>query len=173
MPSTKRLNPMEIITEVQSLRGEIEQRMSRIFELSEVLYGSVRHGQFRQERERIEADLHLLETRLAQATRREEPNEILRQLQLAVDGARYQLDLHDEAVPVYTMFANAWKRFSGTMYQGLRRTASIDRLIGQVQEKQGVTPGTPAQPTTDQAPQLPDGGVNDLVELYGEETVNE
>lgn len=171
MPS-KRLNPMEAISEVQHLRGEIEQRMARIFELSETLYSSVRHGHFRQERARIEADLHLLEARLHQATRREEPHETLRQLQQAVDGARYQLDLHDEVVPVYTAFANSWKRFAGTMYQGLRRASAIDRIVAQVQEKQGVRPTSPIELPVPTPAYVPEGGVEELVELYGEEVTH-
>jgi hypothetical protein len=172
MPSTKRLNPMEIIAEVQDLRGEIEHRAARIFELSDILYTSVRHGHFRQERERLQADIQLLDSRLSRATSHEEPHETLRQIQAALDGAQYQLALHEGAVPVYTMFANAWKRFAGSMHAGIRRTASIDRLVAQLQQRQGVTEA--AQGGTRQSPPTPtpEGSVEELVELYGEAVTN-
>ncbi len=172
MPNPKRLDPIEIVTEVQQLGGEIEARLSRIFELSDTLYSSVRHGHFRQERERLENDLRLVRARFDRATARGESPDLLRQLQTASEQLERQLDAHGEIVPVYTMFANSWKRFAGSMHQGLRRTASVDRLVQQVQRKHGVTEVVEARPQPSPAPFARGAGVEDLVELYGEETVN-
>jgi hypothetical protein len=174
-------DPAEIIAEVRSLRGEVELRIMRILELSDVMYTSVRRGDFRQERERIESDIRLLEARLDRAMRQEEPQdpearrrflEGRQQLQSAIDGATLKLAQHLEVVPVYTAFSNTWKRFAGTMYQGLRRTASVDRLVAQVQQKHGLTQASTPETQASPPPQAPDEGVNELIELYGEETVN-
>jgi uncharacterized membrane protein YccC len=172
MPNPKRLDPKEIIAEVQQLGGEIEQRLSRIYELSDTLYSSVRHGHFRQERERLDQDLRLVRDRLERAARREESPELIAQLTNTVREIERQLDAHGEIVPVYTMFANAWKRLAGTMHQGLRRTASVDRVVHQVQRKHGVSEITEVRQQPPSPPPTQGMGVEDLVELYGEETVN-
>src|SRR5271163_440259 len=119
----KHLEPVATIEEVRRLRGEIEQRVARVFELSDTLYNSVRRGNFRLERNRIEADIQLLQTRLDRAVRHNEAPEARQQLQSAIDGAEHRLKEHEEIVPVYLAFANSWKRFAGAMHQGLRRTA--------------------------------------------------
>lgn len=172
MPNTRRMDPKEIIAEVQQLGGDVERQLSRIFELSDALYASVRHGHFRQERERLEGDLRLLRDRFDRATARVEAPETLRPLQAAIDGLVHQLEVHTEVVPVYTMFANSWKRFAGSMHAGLRRASNINRLVVQVQQKHGLTNqpqrATPPSPTASAT----SSGVDDLVELYGEETVN-
>ena len=172
MPNVKRLDPKEMIAEVQQLGDEIEQRLSRVFELSDALYSSVRHGQFRQERERLETDLRLLQARLDRVTQRGgEAPEFLSQLQAAIREIERQLDVHRDVVPIYTMFANAWKRLAGSMHQGLRRTASVNRVLEQIQQKHGLTQETHA-PAASPPPTQAGTGVDELVELYGEETVN-
>jgi hypothetical protein len=160
MPS-RRIEPQEIIAEVQQLGAEIEQRLSRVFELSETLYNSVRRGPFRQEKERLTADLQLIQTRLS---RGHEPPERVQQLD--------KLDAHEEIVPIYVMYANAWKRLAGSMHQGLRRTASVERLVSQIQRKHGVDEQATARPEPAAAPAQGTGSVEELIELYGEETVN-
>jgi hypothetical protein len=172
MPSLRRTDPKEIIAEVQELSGDVERNLARIFELSDTLYASVRHGYFRQERERLETDLRLLEVRLDQATYRGEAPDTLRSLQSAVDGINHQLETHKEIVPVYTMFANAWKRFAGSMHNGLRRASSVNRLVIQVHNKHGLAQHTAPVTPTPQPPQTNGASVDDLVELYGEETLN-
>lgn len=172
MPNAKRMDPREIVAEVQQLGGEIEQRLSRIFELSDTLYNSVRHGHFRQERERLETDLRLVRARFDRALQNNESPELLRQLQATVEVIERQLEAHREIVPVYTMFSNSWKRFAGSMHQGLRRNASIDRVVQQVQRKHGVDEVVTSRPQPPVPPANRNSGVEDLVELYGEETVN-
>ncbi len=172
MPNAKRLDPREIIAEIQHLGGEVEQRVARIYELSETLYGSIRHGHFRHERDRLEQDLRLVHARLDRAIQREEPHEQIRQLQEAERAIERQLDAHGDIVPVYTLFANSWKRFAGTIHQGLRRAASVDRVVVQVQQKHGVSEIVEAASQPAPAPAQPGMGVEELVELYGEETVN-
>lgn len=172
MPSLRRTDPKEIVAEIQQLGGEVERNLTRMFELSDTLYASVRHGHFRQERERLETDLRLLENRLDQAIHRGEAPDTIRSLQSAVDGINHQFEAHKEIVPVYTMFANAWKRFAGSMHNGLRRASSVNRLVVQVHNKHGLTQH-PAQVTsTSPAHEVPGASVDELVELYGEETVN-
>jgi hypothetical protein len=173
MPNAKRLDPTEIIAEVQTLSSEIDQRLSRLLELSDTLYNSVRHGHFRQERERLEADRRLLAARLDRAMQRQEPHDTLRQLQGALDGIDAQLAAHHDVVPVYTLFANSWKRFAGSMHQGMRRAASVNRIVRQVQEKHGVEHEAQARREAQPATTSPDVSIDELVELYGEETVNE
>jgi hypothetical protein len=165
------MDPRDIITEIQQLGGEIEVRLARIFELSESLYSSVRHGHFRQQRERLEIDHRLVGDRLDRATRNNERPEMLRTLQATLDVIERQLEAHNEIVPVYTMFANGWKRFAGSINSGLRRTVSIGRVVQQVQQKHGVSDAAeaPARPPT--TPQADQTSVNELIELYGEETV--
>ena len=172
MPNLRTMDPMAIIAEIQELGGEIEVRLSRIFELSDTLYSSVRHGHFRQQRERLETDLRLVTARLERAMTQGEAPAALQQIQGAVDNLEHQLEGHHEIIPVYTMFANSWKRFAGSMHQGLRRAHNMSRLVRQVQQKHGLTSqATSPTPATPQA-QPPGGGGDDLMELYGEDTVN-
>jgi len=168
MPS-RRIEPQEIIAEVQQLGAEIEQRLSRVFELSETLYNSVRRGPFRQEKERLTADLQLIQTRLS---RGHEPPERVQQLEATARQIEDKLDAHEEIVPIYVMYANAWKRLAGSMHQGLRRTASVERLVSQVQRKHGVDEQATERPEPAAAPAQGTGSVEELMELYGEETVN-
>jgi hypothetical protein len=167
MPSSRNLQPLAVVAEVRHLREEIEQRVARIFELTDTLYNSVRRGNFRLERDRIEADIQLLQSRLEQSVRRGEPTETRQQLQAAVDGAQTRLAHHQEVTPVYLAFANTWKRFAGSMHQGLLRTASVDRVIEQVHRKQGLT-----EEASEQKPEpskTPESTIQDLVELYGDD----
>lgn len=161
----RHLEPVATIEEVRRLRGEIEQRVARVFELSDTLYNSVRRGNFRLERNRIEADIQLLQTRLDRAIRHNEAHEARQQLQSAIDGAEHRLKEHEEIVPVYLAFANSWKRFAGAMHQGLLRTASVDRVVDQVHRKQRITEDVPKEA---QKPPEEEAQVDDLVELYGE-----
>jgi hypothetical protein len=161
----KHLQPLAVIEEVRRLRQEVEQRVARIFELSDTFYNSVRRGDFRLERNRIEADLQLLQTRLDQAVRRGESSDARRTLQAAIDGADQRLKDHEEIVPVYLAFANSWKRFAGSMHQGLLRTASVDRVVDMVHRKQG-TMDEPEQKARE--PRAEEPLVDDLVELYGD-----
>jgi len=158
---------MVVVAEVRQLREEVEQRVARIFELSEGLYNSVRRGSFRLERDRIEVDIQLLQNRLEQAVRREESPETRQQLQAALDGAQTKLHNYQEAVPVYLAFANTWKRFSGSMHQGLMRTASVDRVVEQVRRKQGVMEEAPERKP--ERSEEPATDIQDLVELYGDD----
>lgn len=141
-------------------------RVARIFELSDGLYSSVRRGSFRLERDRIEADIQLLQSRLERAVQRDEPAETRQQLQAAVDGAQIKLHNYQEVVPVYLAFANAWKRFAGAMHQGLMRTASVDRVVDQVHLKQGRLEDALARQT--EPAETPEETIQDLVELYGD-----
>lgn len=172
MPNEKRLDPRVAIAEVQQLTGEIEERLSRIFILSDTIYTSVRHGHFRQERERIDNDLRLVQSRLDRATSRGEPHATLLQLQNTAYDLERQLEAHDAIVPIYMRWSNAWKRLAGSMHQGLRRTASMDRVVLQVQQRHGVTSAPTPQAPPPSPPPTQGGGVEELVELYGEETVN-
>ena len=161
----RHLQPVATIEEVRRLRVEIEQRVARVFELSDALYNSVRRGNFRLERNRIEADIQLLQTTLERAVRHNEAAETRQQLQAALSVAEHRLKDHEEILPVYLAFANSWKRFAGSMHQGLLRTASVDRVIDQVHRKQGTTEEPPREA---QRPQEEAAQVDDLVELYGE-----
>jgi chromosome segregation ATPase len=173
MPNVRRIDPKEMIAEVQQLGGEIEQRLTRIFELSDALYSSVRHGQFRQERERLDTDLRLLQARLDRINQRGgEAPEMLRQLHSAIQEIERQLSVHQDVAPVYAMFANAWKRLAGSMHQGLRRTASVGRVLEQIQQKHGITQQAREIPPAPAPATGASTGVDELVELYGEETVN-
>lgn len=166
------MDPREVIAEVQQLGGEIEQRLARIFELSESLYSSVRHGHFRQERDRLEIDLRLVQDRFDRGTRNNESPELLRRLQATATEIQRQLDAHNEIVPVYTMFANGWKRFAGSIHSGLRRTASIGRIVQQVQQKHGVNDVAEARPQPPVTPQAAQTSASELIELYGEEMID-
>lgn len=171
MPSMRRVEPGALVAEIQQLSGEVEQRLTRIFELSDTLYSSVRHGSFRQDRERLEADLQLVQARLDRAIARGEAHDYLIQLQNTVRELERQREAHIEVVPVYVMYANSWKRFAGSMHQGLRRASSTNRLIAQVQQKYGNSAETHAA-TPPPPPSRAASAVDDLVELYGEETIN-
>ena len=162
--ASRHLQPVEVIAEVRRLRGEIDQRVARIFELSDTLATSVKRGNFRLERDRIEADIQLLQSRLERTVQQDGPPETRQQLQAAVDGAQAQLSFYEETVPVYIMFANTWKRFAGSMHQGLLRTASVDRVVDTLQRRQGIEEPSKQAPTA----QTPESPVEDLVELYGD-----
>jgi hypothetical protein len=172
MPSNRRQEPTQVIAEIQQLGSEIEQRLTRIFELSDTLYSSCRHGHLRQERTRMETDLRLLHARMDRAIRAQEPHDLLRQIQGALDNLERQLEANEETVPIYTMYSNAWRRFAGSLHQGLRRTAGVNRLVQQVERKYGVTAEAAPPPQPPARSQATPEAVNDLMELYGGDTVD-
>jgi hypothetical protein len=169
MPS--RLDPKIVIAEVQELHADVDQRMLRILELSESLYDSVRRGDFRRAGLQLEADVVAIQGRLEWAVRHHQPPEVIQNLHASLDRAKVQLAGHDEIAPVYALYANAWRRLASSMYQGGRRMASVNRMVSQVQQKQGLTVET-APPTPKDEPPSPTEAVEDLLELYGEDTVN-
>ena len=97
-------------------------------------------------------------------------------------------DVVDDRTSAFVLYANAWTRFSGMVGQGLRRTASVDRVLRVAQqnerdrqehERQEQARGVQeakreAKRENSRASNLsfvPSPGVEDLVALYGQEVV--
>lgn len=82
----------------------------------------------------------------------------------------------NEVASVFALYSNTWHRFAGMVLQGVRRTTSSERIMKRLEEKRrvtaesGTTPSTPVpKRTKEPVAEVP---MEDLVALYGEETVN-
>lgn len=89
-----------------------------------------------------------------------------------------------DASPSWALYANAWARFSGAIGQGLQRITTADQVLKTAQQrmqerKDRQDRDKAAQERRDRrahretmaTPLIPSSGVEDLVELYGQDVV--
>jgi hypothetical protein len=135
--------PAEIAAEITQLRNNVEGSVARIHELSRILLDRMRRQ-------------------------------------------RMASTVPDPNLDVYVTYANHWSRFAGMVQQGLQRTRQADRLLRMLREdeeqaaERADRPARPEpanshpQPVPDQARSMPaDSPLRDLIELYGEEIVQD
>lgn len=130
-----------------------------------------------------------------------EPDEIIQEIKnLRGDMERSATRLYELSRVLYTkarrdpdvdrtpsriLFANAWGRFSGAVGQGLRRASSADRVLEvperERQDREERDRREEARKVRQEAREhkrninpslIPSDGVEDLVELFGQEVVN-
>ncbi len=91
-----------------------------------------------------------------------------RRHQLALAGE----DEPEDSVP-YVVFANSWARMASSLRQGVQRMDRTDRLFGRwVGEAEKPVPTPPVAPDVP-SPRTQDAAVEELVELYGGDIVND
>lgn len=90
-----------------------------------------------------------------------------------------------EKTPSRILYANAWGRLAGAVGQGLRRTSSADRILERPERERHEREDRERREHAVQARRearehkrainpslIPSDGVDDLVELFGQEVVN-
>lgn len=159
------MTPDEIVQEIKEIRGEIERSADRLYELARVLYTKVKRTD-PQERMVPRSDSQ------EQTDSRPELQKRGRDTQNIPTTVRSSL----------STYANAWARFAGVVGQGLRRTASIDRVLKlahqQEQDRQEQRQrlqdreNRRIKKVTSPSSLIPSEGVEDLVALYGQEVLD-
>ena len=77
----------------------------------------------------------------------------------------------DDYTSRYVTFANAWTRFGSMVDGGLRRTASVSRLVANIRREQVEAEEKAEREATQEKRVEPQTASTDLVELYGQEMV--
>lgn len=77
----------------------------------------------------------------------------------------------DDYTSRYVTFANAWTRFGSMVDGGLRRTASVSRLVANIRREQVEAEEKDEREATQEKRVEPQTASTDLVELYGQEMV--
>lgn len=142
-----RLSPEQLVGEIRQAKADIEATARYLGQAAMLLHAQARRSDFREEAGRRMV--------VPEGT----PREV---------AERLRRDAGVETSGVYTLYANTWQRFAGMVLQGTRRTASSDKILRRLDGRQSVVGeggGAPPPPSPVSAP------TNDLMELYGVETV--
>jgi hypothetical protein len=146
--------PDQLVAEIRRAREDLEDTARYMGAASLLLHARTRRSDFRESAR---------QTAVIPEDTSREATERLRQTAL------------NEASSIYTLYANTWHRFSGMILQGVKRTASSERIMRRLEDKrvvardvEPVTPTPQVKPVKE--PEAP-APMNDLVELYGIETV--
>lgn len=150
-----RMKPEQLVVEIRRACEVLEDAAHYMGEASMILHTQTRRPDFREAAGRTAS--------IPDNTPREAAERIRRETVADVSS-------------VYTLYANTWQRFSGMILQGIRRTIPSQRIMKRLEEKQGFTHGSSLEITEEprrrKATPEAQTSMNDLVELYGIETVN-
>jgi hypothetical protein len=79
----------------------------------------------------------------------------------------------DETTGIYITYANALGRFSGMVQQGVVRLRSAERVLGMLpKDEDKAAPPPPPPSRTPASSKAERSAFEDLIDLYGEETLN-
>ena len=143
-----RMSPPQLVEEIRQAQADITALARHMGQVAALLHTQARKPDFRE-----------VEGRKASIPDGA-PREVVERL---------QRDAGIETSGVYTLYANTWQRFAGMVLQGVRRTTSSDRILRRLEERHPADPRPPAPPVPTPQPAAP--STNDLMELYGIETV--
>ena len=160
MPNNGRRNlarstPEQLVAEIRQAREDLEDTARYMAEASMLLHTKTRQAPFREAARQT--------ANIPEGTHREA-------------AERLQQAALSEVSSIYTLYANTWQRFAGMVLQGVRRTTSSERIMRRFEEKRGVATEVEeeAPPPAPRPVLVPEtqNPMEDLVELYGVETVN-
>lgn len=143
--------PEQLVAEIRRARADIEASARYMATASAMLHAKSRRADFREA------------ARQTATVPDGAPREVIARLQ---DAA------YVEVSSTFMLYANTWQRYAGMVLQGVRRSSSAERIMQRLEDKrQLTTPEPPPVPRRASEPQ-PSTMMEDLVELYGVETVN-
>lgn len=145
----------QLVAEIRRASADLEDTARYMGQASAILHERTRRLDFREAAGRTAS--------IPEGTSREEADRLR---QTAVN----------EVASVFALYSNTWHRFAGMVLQGVRRTVSSERIMKRLEETRRVTSeaeshasASPPKRAKEPVAQAP---MEDLVALYGEETVN-
>lgn len=147
--SFNRLTSEQIVAEIRRAKSEIESSARHLMSAATELHARTRRPDFRELASQVDI-----------------PEGMDR-----VAADRMRQDAVGEAISVYTLYANSWLRFAGSVIQAIRRSGNAEKLLLRLEGKRGIS--TQVLPRQHPSKRLvsPETPGDDIAQLYGVEMV--